>query len=136
MKTLALALAVALGFGIVRSDATRSMDLVFTGEVMCGMCAQLGSHDRLGYRLTSNSSPEECTQACVRLGSKLVLNDATHRMVYELDDQQLAGRFAGMKVQILGGYDDDSNTIQVVRIQAASALAYRSPCTRVGTRAF
>lgn len=129
MKNLAFAfgLALALASGNVGSEAAGSSDKVFKGEIMCTMCAQLGSHDRVGYQLTKKYNPKDCTLACVRMGSNFVLSDTAHKLVYKLDDQQRPRRFAGMKVQVRGSYDRDSNTIHVVRIQAASALAYQLP---------
>ena len=47
-------------------------------------------------------------------------NDST-KSVYQLDNQQSAGKFDGKKVKVIGTLDGTNNTIRVQSIEAATA---------------
>ncbi|HXM35751.1 MAG TPA: DUF5818 domain-containing protein [Pyrinomonadaceae bacterium] len=63
---------------------------------------------------------KSCTLMCVKGGSKFVLADGHHRVVYRLDKagQEKAREFAGQKVKVTGVVT--GKTIKVTAIEAAS----------------
>ena len=62
----------------------------FTGEIMDSSCASMGSHAGMqkGKDATDPAVKKACTEACVKMGAKYVLYNATRKMIYKLDDQQ------------------------------------------------
>lgn len=62
-----------------------------------------------------------CTLKCVEGGSKFILADRAHKVVYALDDaaQEKAREFAGKKVKVTGNVDAKTKTITVTKIVAA-----------------
>jgi hypothetical protein len=113
----AVATVMLLGLGLARA-ADRS----FTGEIMDSSCAKMGSHAMMqkGKDATDPAVKKECTEACVKMGAKYVLYNATRKTVYELDDQTKPADFAGQKVKVTGTYDAATKTIHVTDIKAAT----------------
>ena len=62
---------------------------------------------------------KSCTLMCVKGGSKFVLADRDHKVVYSLDKvgQEKAREFAGQKVKVTGRVT--GKTIRVTKIEAA-----------------
>ncbi len=115
MKRLALGLIASLEFLTIGFAAPK--DQTFTGEVMDSPCAMLGGHEKM---IKAGESAKDCTIRCVGLGGKYVLFDASKKMVYQLDDQKKAERFAGAKIKVTGSYDEATKTIHVTDIKAGS----------------
>lgn len=63
---------------------------------------------------------KSCTLMCLKGGSKFVLADSDHKVVYRLDKagQEKAREFAGQKVKVTGLIT--AKTIKVTAIEAAS----------------
>src|SRR2546428_9503555 len=63
---------------------------------------------------------KSCTLMCVKGGSKFVLADRDHKVVYRLDNtgQEKAREFTGQKVKVTGRVT--GKTIKVTSIEAAS----------------
>jgi len=102
------------------SFAQGQQEKTFKGEIMDSMCASMGGHSPGGYEATHTHSPEDCTLACVKAGSKFVLYNPAKKTTMELSDQEKARDFAGKKVNVKGTYDKATKTIHVDEIQAAS----------------
>ena len=83
MKNLWL-IVVLLMVGTTVSFGAKA-DKAFTGEIMDSTCAKMGNHDA-GYKLTGTSTAKDCSEACVKSGSKYVLYNASTKTVYELDN--------------------------------------------------
>ena len=94
-------------------------DHTYKGQVMDSACAKAGNHDA-GYKMTGTSTPKDCTMACVKAGSKLMLYDSARKTAYMLDDQSKAEEFAGQDVKVEGTLDHSTNTIHVDKIEGAS----------------
>lgn len=64
---------------------------------------------------------KQCTLKCVEGGSKFILADRSHKVVYALDDagQVKAREFAGQKVKVTGDVDGKTKSIKVVKIETA-----------------
>lgn len=64
---------------------------------------------------------KQCTLKCVGGGSKFILADRLHKVVYTLDDagQTKAREFPGQKVKITGDVDGKTKAIKVEKIEAA-----------------
>lgn len=113
----ATAALMLLGIGL-----TQAADRTFTGEIMDGACAKMGSHATMqkGKDATDPAVKKACTEACVKNGSKYVLYNATRKTIYQLDDQQKPADFAGQKVKVTGTYDAATKTIHVTDITPAT----------------
>ncbi len=92
----------------------------FTGEIIDSQCAPMGTHDPVGYKMTNTTTPKDCTFACVKMGGKFTLYDATKKVTYQLDDQDKPKDFAGQKVKVTGTYDSKAKTIHVQDIVPAA----------------
>ncbi len=92
----------------------------FTGEIIDSQCAPMGTHDPVGYKMTNTTTPKDCTLACVKMGGKFTLYDATKKATYQLDDQEKPRDLAGQKVKVTGSYDSKTKTIHVENIEPAS----------------
>src|SRR2546428_9311635 len=81
----------------------------YISDSMCGLKHMSGMGD-----------DKSCTLACVKGGSKFVLADRDHKVVYRLDNtgQEKAREFAGQKVKVTGRVT--GKTIKVTSIEAAS----------------
>ena len=80
---------------------------IFTGEIGDSMCGL--KHMEGGAK--------ECTEGCVKGGSKYILADTANGKVYQLSDQAKPKEFSGEKVKVTGTLEGD--TIQVKAIEAA-----------------
>ncbi len=90
----------------------------YTGEVMDSECAKMGNHDA-GYKMTGTSTPKDCTLACVKSGSKLVLYDPNTKTAYQLDNQEKVKELAGQNVKVEGTLNKSTKTIHVENIKSA-----------------
>ena len=82
----------------------------YVSDSMCG----------LDHSAMKMGDDKTCTLKCVDGGSKFVLADRAHKIVYALDDaaQEKAREFAGQKVTVTGQVDAKARTIQVTKIEA------------------
>jgi hypothetical protein len=128
MKTFAIAMSLALVLGLVSLSVAMHLTTAraatadngsFSGEIMDGACAGMGSHDAM-MKKEGAKTAKACSLKCVKAGSKLVLYDASKTMTYQLDDQTKAKKFAGQKVMVMGTYDDGNKTIHVASISAGA----------------
>src|SRR5438105_15212686 len=80
----------------------------YISDSMCGLKHMSGMGD-----------DKSCTLACVKGGSRFVLADRGHKVVYRLDNpgQAKAREFAGQKVKVTGRVT--GKTIRVTSIEAA-----------------
>jgi type 1 fimbria pilin len=116
MKRLFSFLGIVLMFAAVSFAAPKAR--TFSGEIMDSACAKAGSHDAM-MKKAGLTTAKECTEACVKNGSKYVLFNKASKKIYELDDQTKPQEFAGDKVKVKGTLDAATNTIHVTDIQAA-----------------
>jgi Protein of unknown function (DUF5818) len=124
----ALALMVLCGLSFAAPQGGKQK--AFTGVIMDGQCAMMGSHEKMEKmhpKMFAKSSsaltgPEarKCTLACVKMGGKFVLYNPKTKRTYQLPDQEKPREFAGEKVKVTGTYDKATKTIHVERIEAAS----------------
>jgi hypothetical protein len=77
----------------------------FTGEIQDSTCAGTAAHVE-----------SECALKCVRHGAKWVLYDPWREEIYQLDDQEIPGNFAGQQVAVRGTLDKSTKTIHVVKV--------------------
>jgi len=92
----------------------------FTGEIMDSVCSRDGSHaeaEKARGLPADKSGAKACTLACAKTGGSFVLYDPASKTVYQLSDQARAEQFAGDKVKVTGDYEEDSQTISVIKIQ-------------------
>jgi hypothetical protein len=115
MKRLALGFAATLMFLTVTGAAPENQTL--TGQIMDGKCASAGSHEEMLKSHKDLNTAEDCTLACMKNGSKLVLFEKLRKTVYQLDDQKKPAQFAGEYVTVTGTLDDSNETIHVVSIK-------------------
>jgi hypothetical protein len=97
VKTLFSCLAVLLMLAAVSFAAPK--ERTFSGEIMDSACAKAGSHDAM-MKKAGLKTAKECTEACVKNGSKYVLFNKATKKTYELDDQTKPQQFAGDKVKV------------------------------------
>ncbi len=116
MKLLLGCLALLL----IPAAASYAADTSFSGEIMDSACAKAGSHAAM-MKKAGVKTAKECTEACVKMGSKYVLFNKANKKVYELDDQTKPQQFAGDKVTVKGTLDAATNTIHVTDIEPAGA---------------
>ncbi len=119
MKQVALTLAALMVLGAASFARSNPPTRTFRGEIMDSPCAKMGNHDA-GYKMTSTSTPKDCTLACVKGGSKFVLYNPARKTTYELDDQEKPKEFAGQNVKVVGTYDASTKTIHVEKIESDS----------------
>jgi len=129
-SVLGLAAALSLAFTIaqaaprVQNDQTTS-PRTFRGEIMDSACAQMGSHKQMEAK-EGTKNAKECTEACVKNGSTLVLYNPSNKMTYQLSDQDKAKMYAGDRVTVKGTYDASSMTITVESITRSHAMTHSS----------
>jgi hypothetical protein len=111
---LALAAASAVSVsGIAKNSNNNSAEdttiVGYISDSSCGLKHMSGMGD-----------DKSCTLACVKGGSKFVLADRDHKIVYTLDStgQAKAREFAGQKVKVTGQVT--GKTIKVTAIEIAS----------------
>lgn len=114
--TISSSLGLLLAVFLTIAASTASDTQVFTGEVMDVQCAMLRSHDMMKQQEGAKDA-EECTQACLRKGGKLVLYDPASQKVYQLDEQQKFMQYAGLRVKVTGSYNDSDRTIHVENVE-------------------
>ncbi len=60
----------------------------------------------------ANTRPKQKFEGKIsRASDRLVLEDKANKVIYQLDDQQLAELFEGKEVRVTGRLDPESNTI-------------------------
>jgi len=97
----------------------KAPERTYKGQIMDSVCAKAGNHDA-GYKMTGTHTPKDCTLACLKGGSTLVLYDKAINTIYKLDDQDRAKSLAGENVKVQGTLDHATKTIHVDTIEAAS----------------
>lgn len=117
MKRLITTFAAILAFSLLGFAAPK--DRSFKGEIMDSACANAGSHEGM-MKKAGLTTPKECTEACIKNGSKYVLFNPATKKVYQLDDQTKPEQFAGDHVKVNGTLDKTTSTIHVTDIEAAS----------------
>ena len=70
------------------------------------------------HSMMPGHSDKECTQACIKMGSKYVLV-VGGKTVYQLSDQKAPEPFAGERAKVTGKLDAKTKTIEVASITAA-----------------
>jgi hypothetical protein len=105
----------------VSAPLVRAQDRVFRGEISDSQCALnvhslTRSHQEMLKSKSMGGNATDCTLYCVRYhGGDFVL--AHQDVVYRLDNQGMAQRFAGRKVKVTGTLQPDKKTIEVVKIE-------------------
>lgn len=80
-----------------------------TGRITDNLCAR-ADHKAMGM----GDTDAECTRECVRAhGALLVLFDG--KTVYDINDQDVADKFAGQKVTIVASLSGKGTTIERIR---------------------
>ncbi|HXU20088.1 MAG TPA: DUF5818 domain-containing protein [Verrucomicrobiae bacterium] len=98
-----------------------SNDQVFKGEIGDSQCALnvhslSRSHREMLERKSIGKTSADCARYCVKnLGGVFVLQ--VKDKVYKLDNQELADKNAGLKVEVVGVLDPKSNVIAVTSIE-------------------
>ena len=121
---LSLAFTVAQAAPRVQNDQTTS-PRTFKGEVMDSACAQMGGHKQMEAKEGAKNA-KDCTEACIKNGSTLVLYNPSTKMTYQLSDQDKAKMYAGERVTVKGTYDSSSKTITVDSITRSHAMTHSS----------
>ena len=129
MKNLCASLATLLAFSLL--GFASPADGPYSGEIMDAACAKAGSHTAM-MKTAGVKTAKECTDACVKMGSKYVLFDKATKKVYQLDDQTKPEQFAGQKVSVKGTLDAASQTIHVTDIEAAKGAAKSKKASNQG----
>jgi hypothetical protein len=133
MKRSALILSLALFLAAVtvsraapkkQNDQTAAKS--FSGEIMDSACAQMGSHKQMEAKEGAKTA-RECTLACLKNGSTLVLYNPSTKTTYQLSDQDKAKTYAGEWVRVKGTYDDSSKTITVDTIARSHSASHATP---------
>src|SRR5215813_15545197 len=95
----------------------------FTGEIADSSCAYnvhslTRSHKQMLKSKEWGNTAADCTRKCVRqFGASYVLVHKNE--VYKLEQQNLADRFAGQTVKIVGSLDGDGKKIHIDSIAAS-----------------
>ncbi|PYS85252.1 MAG: hypothetical protein DMF67_01765 [Acidobacteria bacterium] len=94
-----------------KATASAPKEVEVVGHISDSSC---GLHHMEGM-----GDEKSCTLMCVKGGSKFVLADRDHKVVYSLDKvgQEKAREFAGQKVKVTGRVT--GKTIRVTKIEAA-----------------
>lgn len=122
--TAALSLAVTIAQAVPRVQNDQSTSpRTFRGEIMDSACAQMGSHKQMEAK-EGTKNARDCTLACVKNGSTLVLYNPSTKMTYQLSDQDKAKTYAGERVTVKGTYDASSKTITVDSITRSHGMAH------------
>jgi hypothetical protein len=109
---VALILSVSAGF-----VAGAEKEQVFTGEIGDSQCSLnvhslSRSHQEMLAKKSIGTTAEDCARYCVKqMGGVYVLQ--VKEKVYKLDNQELADRYAGTKVKVVGVLDTATNVIAV-----------------------
>jgi len=97
----------------------KAPERTYKGQIMDMACAKTGSHDA-GYKMTGTHTPKDCTLACNKTGSPLVLYNKATNTIYKLDDQDQAKSLAGENVKVKGTLNRSTKTIHVDKITDVS----------------
>jgi hypothetical protein len=100
-------------------------ETTFGGEIADSQCA-MGvhslnrSHKEMIEMGHAGSTAEDCTHYCVHSrGGRYVL--LTKHGVFKLDNQDLAEKYAGQKIKLIGMLDSNTNIIQVKTMEPVPA---------------
>jgi hypothetical protein len=100
-------------------------ETTFDGAIADSQCA-MGvhslnrSHKEMIEMGHAGRTAEDCTRYCVHSrGGRYVL--LTKHDVFKLDNQDLAEKYAGQKVKLIGALDSNTNIIQVKTIEPVPA---------------
>ena len=96
-----------------------SKSKTLTGEIFDSQCAMNNSHAQMEKMKGIGDDSKMCTQKCVEMGGKYVLQDTARKITYQLDDQEKPKEFAGQMVKVTGTLDGKTKTIHVASIEAA-----------------
>ncbi|MGC1484360.1 MAG: DUF5818 domain-containing protein [Candidatus Acidiferrum sp.] len=117
--------AILMALILSASSAPGADDKTYDGEISDSQCA-FGvhslhrSHEEMIAMGHAGSTPEECTRYCVHnRGGRYVLE--TKHDVFKLDNQELAEKYAGQRVKLIGTLDSKTNLIQVKKIEPLPA---------------
>ncbi len=128
MKNLVAGLLTTLVISLAGFAAPK--DETYSGEIMDSACAKAGSHTAM-MKNVGVKTPKQCTQACVKMGSKYVLFDKSAKKVYQLDDQTTPEKFAGEKATVRGTLNGP-DTIHVAEMEAAKGAAKSKAASHPG----
>ena len=111
LLVLAAASAVSVS-GIAKLNNNSAAETTIVGYISDSSCGL--------KHMSGMGDDKSCTLMCVKGGSKFVLADRDHKVVYRLDNtgQERAREFAGQKVKVTGRVT--GKTIKVTSIEAAS----------------
>ncbi|HKF24269.1 MAG TPA: DUF5818 domain-containing protein [Candidatus Angelobacter sp.] len=118
MKKFSLSLVTVMVLSLCVAAQKAPKEGSYSGEIMDAACAKAGGHSGMMKQMNIKTA-KECTEGCVKNGSKYVLYDKAHKKVYQLDDQTKPAQFAGDKVTVKGTLDASTDTIKVSDIEAA-----------------
>lgn len=102
-----------------------SGETTFEGEIADSQCATgvhslSRSHKEMIDMGHAGSTAEDCTRYCVHSrGGRYVL--LTKHDVFKLDNQDLAEKYAGQKIKLIGTLDSNTKMIQVMTMQPVPA---------------
>jgi hypothetical protein len=117
--------AVVGSLMVTGAPARGQSEKTFDGEIADSQCALnvhslTQSHNEMIAMGSAGKTPADCANYCVKSrGGKYVLQHKHD--VYKLDNQDLAGKSAGLKVKVVGTLDPKTNIIQVRSIDPAPA---------------
>ena len=100
-------------------------ETTFEGEIADSQCATgvhslSRSHKEMIEMGHAGSTAEDCTRYCVHSrGGRYVL--LTKHDVFKLDNQDLAEKYAGKKIKLIGTLDSNTKMIQVMTMQPVPA---------------
>lgn len=118
MKQISIIVVMLMMFPAM--SFARNHEKSYRGQIMDSMCAHSGGHAPGGYQATHTDTPKDCTLACNKAGSPLVLFNKKKNTIYNLDDQDKAKTLAGEDVKVEGTLDRSTKTIHVQSIEPAS----------------
>lgn len=116
-----LGVVILMTMMLTASSSSGADEKTYEGEISDSQCA-FGvhslhrSHDEMIAMGHAGNTPEECTRFCVnKRGGRYVLE--TKHDVFKLDNQEMAEKYAGQRVRLVGTLDSKANTIQVKEIE-------------------
>jgi len=113
-RAATIALIIAAGLGCMAGGGTEQ---IFKGEIGDSQCALnvhslSRSHAEMLKKRSIGTTAADCARYCVKnLGGVFVLQ--VKDRVYKLDNQELAEKYAGEKVEVTGVLDPQTNIIAV-----------------------
>ncbi|MBI3949384.1 MAG: hypothetical protein HY314_02885 [Acidobacteria bacterium] len=106
-------LAISMVSALAQSATNEQTFVGKIGDSQCGLSHPMGM-----------GGDKQCTLTCVKGGSKFILADQVHKVVYQLDDQKTPEQYAGQMVKVTGTLDKKTRTIKVKSIEPAA----ENPC--------